>query len=109
MTAEWISVSNAGSQPQNRIKELASQRRRFGCRRLHILLKRARVEVNRKKLYRPYCEALPDLCGVADAVARSAVPRDAGKTELIRDALICSNKCRSGGCAPLFLLSMLRI
>jgi hypothetical protein len=78
MTAEGISVSNAGSQPRKRINELAPQRRRFGCRRLHILLRRAGVEVNRKKLYRLYCEALSDLCGVADAAAGATVATRVG-------------------------------
>tara|TARA_B100001109_G_C18805381_1_gene446952 strand:- start:27 stop:848 length:822 start_codon:yes stop_codon:yes gene_type:complete len=41
---------------RKRLKELASQRRRFGYRRLHILLKREGVEVNWKKLYRLYRE-----------------------------------------------------
>jgi putative transposase len=36
------------------LKELASERRRFGYRRLHLLLKREGVEVNWKKLYRLY-------------------------------------------------------
>ncbi len=39
-----------------RLKELASQRRRFGYRRLHILLEREGVSVNWKKLYRLYRE-----------------------------------------------------
>jgi len=39
-----------------RLRELASQRRRFGYRRLHILLKREGVEMNWKKLYRLYKE-----------------------------------------------------
>lgn len=39
-----------------RLKELASERRRFGYRRLHLLLKREGVEVNWKKLYRLYRE-----------------------------------------------------
>lgn len=39
-----------------RLKELASQRRRFGYRRLHILLRREGVTINRKKLYRLYRE-----------------------------------------------------
>ena len=38
------------------MKELASQRRRFGYRRLHILLKREGWEANWKKLYRLYRE-----------------------------------------------------
>jgi len=39
-----------------RMKELASELRRFGYRRLHILLKREGWEVNWKKLYRLYRE-----------------------------------------------------
>ena len=39
-----------------RLKELTSERRRFGYRRLHLLLKREGVEVNWKKLYRLYRE-----------------------------------------------------
>ncbi|MDX6502369.1 MAG: putative transposase [Blastocatellia bacterium] len=35
-----------------RLKELASQRRRFGYRRLGLLLARQGVRINRKKLYR---------------------------------------------------------
>ena len=38
------------------MKELASERRRFGYRRLHILLKREGWQVNWKKLYRLYRE-----------------------------------------------------
>lgn len=39
-----------------RLRELAAIRRRFGYRRLHILLKREGVVVNHKKLYRIYRE-----------------------------------------------------
>ena len=39
-----------------RIKELASERRRFGYRRLHILMKREGWQVNWKRLYRIYKE-----------------------------------------------------
>ncbi len=41
---------------RQRLRELASERRRFGYRRLHILLKREGVIVNWKKLYRIYKE-----------------------------------------------------
>ncbi len=41
---------------RNRMKELAAERRRFGYRRLHILLKREGWAVNWKKLYRIYRE-----------------------------------------------------
>ena len=41
---------------RQRLRVLASERRRFGYRRLHILLKREGIEVNHKKLYRLYKE-----------------------------------------------------
>jgi len=41
---------------RKRLRELASERRRFGYRRLHILLKREGMHVNWKKLYRIYKE-----------------------------------------------------
>ena len=41
---------------RTRLRELASVRRRFGYRRLHILLRREGVMINHKKLRRLYCE-----------------------------------------------------
>jgi putative transposase len=41
---------------RKRLRDLAAERRRFGYRRLHILLKREGVEINWKKLYRLYKE-----------------------------------------------------
>ena len=41
---------------RQRRRELAAERRRFGCRRLHLLLLREGIAVNRKKLYRLYKE-----------------------------------------------------
>lgn len=35
---------------RKRMRELASERHRFGYRRLHTMLKREGIEVNRKKL-----------------------------------------------------------
>ncbi|MFI5179846.1 MAG: IS3 family transposase [Thermoanaerobaculia bacterium] len=39
-----------------RLRELAQARPRFGCRRLHILLRREGWLVNKKRTYRIYCE-----------------------------------------------------
>ena len=41
---------------RKRLRELANERRRFGYRRLHILLRREGVQINWKKLYRLYRE-----------------------------------------------------
>ena len=41
---------------RKRLSELAAERRRFGYRRLHILLTREGIEMNWKKLYRLYKE-----------------------------------------------------
>ena len=41
---------------RQRLKELALERRRFGYRRLHILLRREGIVLNHKKLYRLYRE-----------------------------------------------------
>ena len=41
---------------QARIKELALERRRFGYRRIHLLLRREGFDVNHKRFYRLYCE-----------------------------------------------------
>ncbi len=41
---------------RGRLRELAMQRRRFGYRRLHILLAREGIRLNHKKLYRIYRE-----------------------------------------------------
>jgi putative transposase len=41
---------------RERLRQLAAERRRFGYRRLHILLRREGIELNHKKLFRIYRE-----------------------------------------------------
>src|SRR5215469_10168247 len=41
---------------RSRLREIAAQRRRFGYRRLHILLRREGIALNHKKLFRLYRE-----------------------------------------------------
>src|SRR6056297_2379288 len=50
------SARPADAELRKRLRDLSSERRRFGYRRLHILLKREGWEVNWKKLYRIYRE-----------------------------------------------------
>ena len=49
-------VTVPGGALRERLRELANQRRRFGYRRLHILLRREGVLINRKKTQRLYRE-----------------------------------------------------
>lgn len=41
---------------QDRMKAFTNERRRFGYRRIHVLLKREGVRVNQKRLFRLYRE-----------------------------------------------------
>ena len=49
-----LQVGDAGL--RERLRDLASERRRFGYRRLGILLEREGVRMNKKKLFRLYRE-----------------------------------------------------
>ena len=55
-TYRYRSTRPDGEALRKRLRELASERRRFGYRRLHILLKREGAVINHKKLYRLYKE-----------------------------------------------------
>jgi putative transposase len=55
-TYRYASKRPGDEELRARLRELASQRRRFGYRRLWLVLKRQGVRLNRKKLYRLYKE-----------------------------------------------------
>ena len=48
------SIRDDDGELRKKLRELANQRRRFGYRRLHILLRREGVMINRKKTQRIY-------------------------------------------------------
>ncbi len=52
----YRSIQGDDAALREKLRELANQRRRFGYRRLHILLRREGVMINRKKTQRLYCE-----------------------------------------------------
>jgi putative transposase len=56
MTVRYRSQRPDDSQLRERMKTLADERRRFGYRRLHILLRREGYVVNHKRLFRLYKE-----------------------------------------------------
>jgi putative transposase len=49
-------VEPRNDQLRTRIQELATERRRFGYRRIHALLRREGIRVNVKRVHRLYCE-----------------------------------------------------
>lgn len=55
-TYRYASKRTGDEELRARLRELASQRRRFGYRRLGLMLKRQGIRLNRKKLYRLYKE-----------------------------------------------------
>ena len=55
-TYRYVSTRPDDTALRQRLKELALERRRFGYRRLHIMLRREGIVLNRKKLYRLYRE-----------------------------------------------------
>ena len=57
-TMRRVVVESAPNQQQQaKILDLAQQRRRFGYRRIHDLLRREGVQANHKRIYRLYSEA----------------------------------------------------
>jgi len=55
-TYRYASKRTGDEELRAKLRELASQRRRFGYRRLGLMLKRQGIRLNRKKLYRLYKE-----------------------------------------------------
>lgn len=56
MTVRYQSVRSDDASLRDRMKAIAQERRRFGYRRIHIMLKREGTLVNHKKLFRLYRE-----------------------------------------------------
>lgn len=56
MTMRYEAIRQDDPVLRERLKELAWVRRRFGCRRLHVFLRREGHEVNHKSLFRIYRE-----------------------------------------------------
>jgi putative transposase len=52
MTVRYASVKPDDTVLRDRMKAIAHERRRFGYRRIHIMLKREGTRVNHKKLFR---------------------------------------------------------
>lgn len=56
MTMRYQTTRGDDASLRERMKAIARERRRFGYRRLHVLLRREGFEVNHKRLFRLYRE-----------------------------------------------------
>ena len=89
-------VKLENEQLQTRMTELAAERRRFGYRRIHALLRREGAEVNHKRIFRLYQAAglavrrRRKRCGVAverEQLALPSRPNEVWSMDFISDAL----------------------
>lgn len=55
-TARYLHRRSGDQELRERLRELAGERRRFGYRRLHVMLRRKGYAVNHKRIYRLYRE-----------------------------------------------------
>jgi len=88
---------------RQRLRDLASQRRRFGYRRLHILIKREGVRVNHKKLFRLYHEERLTVkkrggrkraLGTRTPMTVPQGPNQRWSLDFVADALACARRFR---------------
>ena len=93
----------ADTELRGRLKELSSERRRFGYRRLHILLKREGWHVNWKKLYRIYREegltvrkrgGRKRAVGTRAPIAIPQGPNQRWSLDFVSDSLSCGRRFR---------------
>lgn len=102
-TYRYVSKRPDDAPIRQRLRALASERRRFGYRRLHILLRREGMALNRKKLYRLYREErlmVRKRGGRKRALgtrAPMAIPQGTNQRwslDFVSDALACSRRFR---------------
>ena len=89
-------VRRADDEPiRARLRELASERRRFGYRRLHVLLTREGLIMNHKKLRRLYRE---ERLQVRRRFCRKPqIYRHRNRATLFRDRLSTLGRCAAAG------------
>jgi putative transposase len=88
---------------KTRLCELAEQKRRYGYRRLHVLLRREGWEINRKRTYRVYHEAglmvrkrkRKRIAGVERQVKAPALaPNESWSMDFVSDGLVDGRRLR---------------
>ncbi|MBD3771890.1 MAG: IS3 family transposase [Rhodobacterales bacterium] len=102
-SVRYRSVRDDGAGLRAKLRELANQRRRFGYRRLHILLRREGIMINRKKTQRLYREeglAVRRRCSRKRAVGTRApapvlaMPNQRWSLDFVHDQLASGRRFR---------------
>ena len=102
-TYRYVSQRTADTAIRKRLEELAADRRRFGYRRLHILLRREGIKVNHKKLCRLYKEERLTVrkrggrkraLGSRALIASPEGPNQRWSLDFVSDALIDGHRFR---------------
>src|SRR5581483_704300 len=103
MTMRYKTIRTDDGGLRQRMKSIAHERRRFGYRRVHVLLKREGYRVNHKKLFRLYREeklAVRRRGGRKRAIGTRApmmapmVPNDRWSLDFVSDQLTCGRRFR---------------
>ena len=103
MTMRYKTIRTDDSGLRQRMKAIAHERRRFGYRRVHVLLKREGYRVNHKKLFRLYREeklAVRRRGGRKRAIGTRApmmapiAPNDRWSLDFVSDQLTCGRRFR---------------
>ncbi|MBR0939469.1 IS3 family transposase [Bradyrhizobium jicamae] len=103
MTMRYKTIRTDDGGLRQRMKAIAHERRRFGYRRVHVLLKREGYRVNHKKLFRLYREeklAVRRRGGRKRAIGTRApmtvpmAPNDRWSLDFVSDQLTCGRRFR---------------
>lgn len=101
-TARYISCKQ-DKELRVRIQEIANERRRFGDRRIHVLLKREGLQVNYKKVFRLYQEmalkvrkrgSRKKALGLRLEMKQALRPNERWSLDFVNDTLQCGRKIR---------------
>lgn len=103
MTARYRSRRGGDSVLRERLKALARERRRFGYRRLHVLLKREGCVVNHKRVFRIYREeglkvkkrgGRKRALGTRAPIPGAQAANDRWSLDFVADQFVCGRRFR---------------
>ncbi len=103
MTVRYRSVRRPDGQLRERLRALAHERRRFGYRRLHVLLRREGYALNHKRLFRLYREERLTVrkrggrkraVGTRAPLAVPLRPNERWSLDFVSDQLACGRRLR---------------